>query len=61
MPSLLDLGVLSRCSHATSLPLNAMWLPGAPSPAELYNAGVARGNVGTALFQTAYTYAQRSS
>jgi len=61
VPGLLDLGVLSRISQATSLPLNAMWLPGAPSPAELFNAGVARVSVGTALFQSAYTYAQRAA
>ena len=36
-----------------------MWLPGAPRPAELFKAGVARVSVGTALFQSAYTYAQR--
>ena len=59
VPGLLDLGLLGRCSKATDLPLNAMWLPGAPSPSELYKAGVARVSVGTALFQSVYTYAQR--
>jgi 2-methylisocitrate lyase-like PEP mutase family enzyme len=59
VPGLLDLDVLSRISQATDLALNAMWLPGAPSPAELFKAGVARVSVGTALFQSAYTYAQR--
>jgi 2-methylisocitrate lyase-like PEP mutase family enzyme len=59
VPGLLDLDMLSRISQATDLPLNAMWLPGAPSPAELFKAGVARVSVGTALFQSAYTYAQR--
>jgi 2-methylisocitrate lyase-like PEP mutase family enzyme len=59
VPGLLDLDVLSRISQATDLALNAMWLPGAPSPAELFKAGVARISVGTALFQSAYTYAQR--
>jgi 2-methylisocitrate lyase-like PEP mutase family enzyme len=59
VPGLLDLDLLSRISQATDLPLNAMWLPGAPSPASLFQAGVARVSVGTALFQSAYTYAQR--
>jgi 2-methylisocitrate lyase-like PEP mutase family enzyme len=59
VPGLLDLGVLNRLSQATSLPLNAMWLPGAPSPAELFKAGVVRVSVGTALFQSVYTHAQR--
>jgi hypothetical protein len=36
-----------------------LWLPGAPGPAELFKGGVARISVGTALFQSAYTYAQR--
>ena len=59
VPGLLDLDVLSQIGQATDLALNAMWLPGAPSPAELFKAGVARISVGTALFQSAYTYAQR--
>lgn len=59
VPGLLDLGLLSRISRATDLPLNAMWLPGAPSPAELFTAGVPRVSVGTALFQAAYSYARR--
>ncbi len=56
---LLDLDLLSRISQATDLPLNAMWLPGAPSAAELFKAGVARVSVGTALFQSTCTYDQR--
>jgi 2-methylisocitrate lyase-like PEP mutase family enzyme len=59
VPGLLDLDLLSRISQATNLTLNAMWLPGAPSPAELFKAGVARVSIGTALFQSTYTYAQR--
>jgi 2-methylisocitrate lyase-like PEP mutase family enzyme len=59
VPGLLDLGVLSRISQATDLPVNAMWLPGAPSPADLVNAGIARLSVGTALFQSTYTFAKR--
>ena len=59
VPGLLDLDLLSRISQATDLTLNAMWLPGAPSPTELFKAGVARISVGTALFQSTYTYAQR--
>lgn len=59
VPGLLDLGQLSRIGQAVDLPLNAMWLPGAPSPAELFQAGVVRVSVGTALFQAAYTHAQR--
>jgi len=59
VPGLLDLDLLSQIHHATDLPLNAMWLPGAPSPAELAKAGIARLSVGTALFQATYTYAQR--
>jgi 2-methylisocitrate lyase-like PEP mutase family enzyme len=59
VPGLLDLDVLSRISQSTDLALNAMWLPGAPSPAELSKAGVARVSVGTALFQTTYTHVQR--
>jgi 2-methylisocitrate lyase-like PEP mutase family enzyme len=59
VPGLLDLVVLSRISQATDLPVNAMWLPGAPSPADLFEAGVARVSVGTALFQSAYTFAKR--
>jgi 2-methylisocitrate lyase-like PEP mutase family enzyme len=59
VPGLLDLELLSEISQATDLALNAMWLPGAPSPAELYEAGVARVSVGTALFQATYTYLQR--
>jgi 2-methylisocitrate lyase-like PEP mutase family enzyme len=58
VPGLLDLDLLSRISRATDLALNAMWLPGAPSPAELSKAGVARISVGTALFQAAYSYTQ---
>lgn len=36
-----------------------MWLPGAPSPAKLATAGVARLSVGTAVFQATYTHARR--
>lgn len=59
VPGLLDLRLLSRISQAIDLPVNAMWLPEAPSPADLFKAGVARVSVGTALFQSGYTYAQR--
>jgi 2-methylisocitrate lyase-like PEP mutase family enzyme len=61
VPGLLDLDLLSRIHQATDLPLNAMWLPGAPSPAELAKAGVARLSIGTALFQAAYTHARRAA
>ena len=50
---------MARIRAATDLALNAMWSPAAPSPAELIDAGVARVSLGTALFQSAYTHAQR--
>jgi 2-methylisocitrate lyase-like PEP mutase family enzyme len=61
VPGLLDLDILNRISQATDLALNAMWLPRAPSPAEFFKAGVRRVSVGTALFQSTYTYAQRAA
>jgi 2-methylisocitrate lyase-like PEP mutase family enzyme len=59
VPGLLDLDTLAELSATTDLPLNAMWLPGAPSPSELAKAGVARVSIGTALFQATYTHTKR--
>jgi 2-methylisocitrate lyase-like PEP mutase family enzyme len=61
VPGLLEPETLAKLAGASGLRLNAMWLPGAPSPAELAKSGVARLSTGTALAQVAYTHAQRAA
>jgi 2-methylisocitrate lyase-like PEP mutase family enzyme len=61
VPGLLDLDTLGELVKATSLPINAMAGPGAPSVAELQAAGVRRVTVGTAIAQAAYALAQEAA
>lgn len=58
IPGLLDLQTLGVLSRETGLKINAMWLPGAPTPQELKSAGVSRYSAGTATAQVAYTQAR---
>ncbi|MFD4598079.1 hypothetical protein ACFWPQ_08560 [Streptomyces sp. NPDC058464] len=46
---------LGTVARETGLKINAMWLPGAPAPEELRDAGVSRYSAGTAIAQVAYT------
>ncbi|MGW1008003.1 isocitrate lyase/PEP mutase family protein [Streptomyces sp. NPDC002520] len=55
VPGLLDLDALGTVARETGLKVNAMWLPGAPSPEQLREAGVSRYSAGTAIAQVAYT------
>ncbi|MGW1108636.1 isocitrate lyase/PEP mutase family protein [Streptomyces sp. NPDC002540] len=57
VPGLLDLGALGTVARETGLKVNAMWLPGAPAPEQLREAGVSRYSAGTAIAQVAYTAA----
>ncbi|MFB7496501.1 isocitrate lyase/phosphoenolpyruvate mutase family protein [Streptomyces sp. NPDC056161] len=57
IPGLLDLDALGTVARETGLKINAMWLPGAPSPEQLREAGVSRYSAGTAIAQVAYTSA----
>ncbi|MER5628275.1 isocitrate lyase/phosphoenolpyruvate mutase family protein [Streptosporangium sp. NPDC002544] len=57
VPGLLDLDALGTVARGTGLKVNAMWLPGAPSPEQLREAGVSRYSAGTAIAQVAYTSA----
>lgn len=61
VPGLLDLPTLRQLCDRVSLPVNAMTGPGAPTVAELVNAGVTRISAGTALAQTAYAHARRAA
>lgn len=58
IPGLLDTDALSTLARETGLKINAMWLPGAPTPDQLRGAGVTRYSAGTALAQVAYTSAR---
>jgi 2-methylisocitrate lyase-like PEP mutase family enzyme len=60
VPGLLDLDTLAELAKATSLPINAMAGPGAPSVHQLQAAGVRRVTVGTAIAQSAYALAQHA-
>ncbi|MEU6195230.1 isocitrate lyase/phosphoenolpyruvate mutase family protein [Streptomyces sp. NPDC047061] len=55
VPGLLNTGALGTVARETGLKINAMWLPGAPAPEELRDAGVSRYSAGTAIAQVAYT------
>ncbi|MFB6988706.1 isocitrate lyase/phosphoenolpyruvate mutase family protein [Streptomyces sp. NPDC056178] len=57
VPGLLDLDALGTVARETGLKVNAMWLPGAPAPEQLREAGVSRYSAGTAIAQVAYTAA----
>ncbi|MDN5856829.1 MAG: isocitrate lyase/phosphoenolpyruvate mutase family protein, partial [Actinomycetia bacterium] len=53
VPGLLDLATLTELTGALDVPVNAMLVPGAPSVAELADAGVRRISVGPALYSVA--------
>ncbi|MEV7283249.1 isocitrate lyase/phosphoenolpyruvate mutase family protein [Streptomyces sp. NPDC093252] len=57
VPGLLDLDALAAVARDTGLKINALWLPGAPAPQQLREAGVSRYSAGTAIAQVAYTAA----
>ncbi|OIJ87138.1 isocitrate lyase/PEP mutase family protein [Streptomyces colonosanans] len=57
VPGLLDLDALGTVARDTGLKVNAMWLPDAPAPEQLRDAGVSRYSAGTAIAQVAYTAA----
>ncbi|ONI84881.1 3-methyl-2-oxobutanoate hydroxymethyltransferase [Saccharothrix sp. ALI-22-I] len=59
VPGLIDLDALATLAKATSLPVNVMAWPGAPTVSEFEAAGVRRVSLGTAVTQSAYTLAQR--
>jgi len=61
VPGLIDLEALASLVKATSLPVNVMAWPGAPTVAEFEAAGVRRVSLGTAVTQAAYTVAQRAA
>jgi 2-methylisocitrate lyase-like PEP mutase family enzyme len=61
VPGLIDLDALAALVKATSLPVNVMAWPGAPTVAEFAAAGVRRVSLGTAIAQSAYTLAQRAA
>jgi 2-methylisocitrate lyase-like PEP mutase family enzyme len=61
VPGLTDLETLSLLVKSTSLPVNVMAGPGAPTVAEFTAAGVRRVSLGTAVAQAAYAVAQRAA
>lgn len=61
VPGLIDLDALALLVKATTLPVNVMAWPGAPTVAEFEAAGVRRVSLGTAVTQSAYTLAQRAA
>jgi len=61
VPGLLDLAALSELAGKVSLPVNAMAGPGAPSVAELGQAGVRRVSLGQSIAQAAYTLARKAA
>ncbi len=61
VPGLVDLDTLATLAKATSLPINVMASPGAPSVAEFEAAGVRRVSLGTALPQATYALASRAA
>lgn len=61
VPGLVDLEVLASLVAATSLPVNVMAGPGAPTVAEFEAVGVRRVSLGTAVAQSAYALAERAA
>lgn len=61
VPGLIDLDALETLTAATTLPVNVMVWPGAPTVAELMKVGVRRISLGTALAQSAYTVTQQAA
>ena len=61
VPGLVDLETITALVKATTLPVNVMAGPGAPSVAEFEAAGVRRVSLGTAVAQSAYALAQRAA
>ena len=61
VPGLIDLDVLAKLVKATSLPVNVMAWPGAPTVAEFEAVGVRRVSLGTGVAQAAYAVAQRAA
>jgi 2-methylisocitrate lyase-like PEP mutase family enzyme len=61
VPGLIDMDALRTLTAATSLPVNVMVWPGAPTVAELERVGVRRVSVGTALAQSAYSATQEAA
>ncbi|WP_285729509.1 isocitrate lyase/phosphoenolpyruvate mutase family protein [Nocardiopsis sp. ATB16-24] len=61
VPGLVDLDTLASLVKATSLPINVMAGPGAPTVAEFEAVGVSRVSLGTAVAQSAYALAQRAA
>jgi 2-methylisocitrate lyase-like PEP mutase family enzyme len=61
VPGLVELEVLSSLVKSTSLPVNVMAWPGAPTVAEFEAVGVRRVSLGTGVTQAAYATAQRAA
>lgn len=61
VPGLIDLDALSALVKVSTLPVNVMAWPGAPTIAEFESIGVRRVSLGTALSQSAYSIAQRAT
>jgi 2-methylisocitrate lyase-like PEP mutase family enzyme len=61
VPGLVDLDTLTTLVKETTLPVNVMAGPGAPTVAELEAVGVRRVSLGTAVAQAAYAVAQRAA
>lgn len=61
VPGVVDLATVASLVQGTSLPLNVMAGPGAPSTGEFEAAGVRRVSVGTGVAQAAYTLAERAA
>ncbi|MGW4485796.1 isocitrate lyase/PEP mutase family protein [Amycolatopsis sp. NPDC004368] len=61
VPGLVDLAVLRDLTAASPIPVAVMAGPGAPSVSEFAAVGVRRVTVGTALAQSAYAVALRST
>jgi 2-methylisocitrate lyase-like PEP mutase family enzyme len=61
VPGLLDLDALTELCERSTLPVNAMAVPGGPTVAELAATGVRRVSIGTGLAQLAYTAARRAA
>lgn len=61
VPGLVDLDTLASLVKATSLPINVMARPGAPTVAEFETVGVSRVSLGTSVAQSAYALARRAA
>jgi 2-methylisocitrate lyase-like PEP mutase family enzyme len=61
VPDLTDLDTLTQLVKSTTLPVNVMAGPGAPTVAEFEAAGVRRVSLGTAVAQSAYTQARQAA